>query len=99
MLNGTLVGSQNIRLSWGRSPSNKQVKVLMTCCFVFISVRLMNCEFDDFSHNSRTPIRGMATIMLMGKAMMHMGMASHLRIPTCMLMERIQVILTISSSR
>ncbi|XP_020244515.1 polyadenylate-binding protein RBP45-like [Asparagus officinalis] len=26
MLNGTLVGTQNIRLSWGRSPSNKQAQ-------------------------------------------------------------------------
>ncbi|CAK9187068.1 unnamed protein product, partial [Ilex paraguariensis] len=25
MLNGTQLGGQNIRLSWGRSPSNKQV--------------------------------------------------------------------------
>lgn len=25
MLNGTPLGGQNIRLSWGRSPSNKQV--------------------------------------------------------------------------
>lgn len=25
MLNGTQLGGQNIRLSWGRNPSNKQV--------------------------------------------------------------------------
>ena len=29
MLNGTQIGGQNIRLSWGRSPSNKQVVVLL----------------------------------------------------------------------
>ena len=27
ILNGTQIGGQNIRLSWGRSPSNKQVVV------------------------------------------------------------------------
>jgi len=26
LLQGTLIGGQNVRLSWGRSPSNKQVQ-------------------------------------------------------------------------
>lgn len=29
MLNGTLLGGQNIRLSWGRSPANKQVEYVV----------------------------------------------------------------------
>ena len=37
ILNGTPIGGQNIRLSWGRSPSNKQVLLLcFTCILVFI---------------------------------------------------------------
>lgn len=29
-LNGTTIGKQNIRLSWGRNPINKQVNFLYT---------------------------------------------------------------------
>lgn len=28
MLNGTVIGKQSVRLSWGRTPGNKQVKLL-----------------------------------------------------------------------
>lgn len=31
MLNGSQLGGQNIRLSWGRTPANKQVALSFTC--------------------------------------------------------------------
>ena len=37
LLQGTLIGGQNVRLSWGRSPSNKQVQVIISCMLTRVS--------------------------------------------------------------
>lgn len=42
ILQGTLIGGQNVRLSWGRSPSNKQAQVgscILTCLFHTLSIK------------------------------------------------------------
>lgn len=42
ILQSTLIGGQNVRLSWGRSPSNKQAQVgscILTCLFHTLSIK------------------------------------------------------------
>lgn len=34
-LNGTVIGKQTVRLSWGRNPANKQANSLFLCSIVF----------------------------------------------------------------
>jgi hypothetical protein len=43
MLQGALIGAQNVRLSWGRSLSNKQTQVI-SCHTVFIPVMLYGVD-------------------------------------------------------
>jgi len=45
MLNGTQIAGQNIRLSWGRSPSNKQVWLMPLKSSLFSHLRLYQCLF------------------------------------------------------
>jgi len=49
ILQGTLIGGQNVRLSWGRSPSNKQVQVgsrILTYLFRTNQLKLMHSYFQ-----------------------------------------------------
>lgn len=41
VLQGTLIGGQNVRLSWGRSLSNKQVQIKRNIV-IFLSIKLYN---------------------------------------------------------
>ena len=43
MLQGALIGAQKVRLSWGRSLSNKQTQVI-SCHTVFIPVMLYGVD-------------------------------------------------------
>lgn len=47
MLNGSTLGGQSIRLSWGRSPSNKQVHLIWlmnhdVLCFFVLTITLIH---------------------------------------------------------
>lgn len=62
-LNGTQLGAQNIRLSWGRSPSNKQVcftctrylkEILPHCSFLFYYLTNWRCPLLDCSGSARS---------------------------------------------
>ena len=39
---GTMIGQQIVRLSWGRSPSSKQVCIMALCCCLLLLSMLLN---------------------------------------------------------
>lgn len=94
-LNGTQLGGQSIRLSWGRSPSSKQV-------FAYLSsfkLRYIRYCFDSDSLCRLTRLNGVvvvARIMGMAKDMRLMDMLHLLRTLIC-IMEITQDIRIISS--
>ena len=50
---GTMIGQQIVRLSWGRSPSSKQVCIMaLCCCLLLLSccwILIYSSKFDVFS--------------------------------------------------
>lgn len=102
MLNGTQLGGQNIRLSWGRSPSNKQVLYIIWCIFWFFFVwwpwiQLMLFGFLFVCRLSQTQTSGMLDTMDMPKVMRIMVMRLLLRKTLACTTEDIQDMEIISS--
>lgn len=90
LLNGTPIGGQNIRLSWGRSPSNKQVVVLYSShvrgwflIIVLPEQLVILFVFSPFSLRRILTNGTVAAIMGMGKDTKTIAMLRHRRTLIC----------------
>lgn len=110
VLQGTLIGGQNVRLSWGRSLSNKQVQIKRNIV-IFLSIKLHNGAklitlwYLNVFSLSMTRISGVLVLVLvvtmvaMDKVMRLMVGMHNLRILTCMVMEPMLVIPITNSNK
>lgn len=102
MLNGTQLGGQSVRLSWGRSPSSKQVLIYFHLSYIpcfdscfCVTIYLINGIY----RLSQISPSGMVHIMDMHKDTRHMGTPHLLKTQTCTMEAILDMEITNSRSR